>query len=151
MSGYGRAPLEPSRQKARQRAGEPNPMNEGQRRWRERVGITELEDRVAEAQAWLRERDGQVAALVERVEYALPHESISAANAAPEHSSTCLRCRVLDDLPAASKAILAAAEREPGLRAALKRIESLPVNQSLTRRIEVEAHNIARAALADGS
>ena len=55
MAGYGRAPLVLSPQKARQRAGEPNPslLTEGQKRWRERVGIAGLEAQVARLEAEL--------------------------------------------------------------------------------------------------
>ncbi len=53
MGGYTRKPLSPSRQKARQRAGAPNPslLTEGQRSWRERVGIADLEAENARLQA----------------------------------------------------------------------------------------------------
>ena len=55
MSEYTRKPLSPSRQKARQRAGEPNPslLTEGQKDWRERVGIVDLERQLKEAQGKL--------------------------------------------------------------------------------------------------
>ncbi len=63
-----------------------------------------------------------------------------------EHSVTC----PLADLPAASKAILAAAEREPGLREALQSVWIADDNDGLWLRIELSdgrkaAFNLGRA------
>ncbi len=128
MNDYGRKPPTPSRQKARQRAGEPNPslLNEGQRRWRKQVGIDALEAENARLQARVeeverereeayqaqremdaatlrarKERDGYKA-LAERREKALGH----AIHLTEHNKANCARCRE------ARKRICAAIEEE---------------------------------------
>ncbi len=54
---------------------------------------------------------------------------------------------VLSGTSPAAAALLARGERH---KKALEAIKALPVNQALVRRVEVEAHDIARAALAPG-